>query len=55
MAHEELHLSLRNLEVDDYEQLKVLMDRVYDDIGGAWPRDTIKALVDANGSDTWDF
>jgi predicted amidohydrolase/GNAT superfamily N-acetyltransferase len=45
MAHEELHLNLRNLTLDDYNQLQVLMDRVYHDIGGAWPRDTIKALV----------
>jgi predicted amidohydrolase/GNAT superfamily N-acetyltransferase len=46
MAHEELHLNLRNLTLDDYNQLQVLMDRVYYDIGGAWPRDTIKALVE---------
>ena len=46
MAHEELHLNLRNLTLDDYEQLQVLMDRVYDDIGGAWPKDTIRALVE---------
>ena len=45
MAHEELHLNLRNLEADDYSQLQVLMDRIYDDIGGAWPEDTIKQLV----------
>lgn len=35
---EDLHLNLRNLQVDDYDQLQVLMDRVYDDIGGAWPK-----------------
>ena len=46
MALEDLHLNLRNLTLEDYEQLQVLMDRVYDDIGGAWPRDTIKALVE---------
>ncbi|MGM0569100.1 GNAT family N-acetyltransferase [Marinobacter sp.] len=46
MAHEELHLNLRNLTEGDYEQLKVLMDRVYDDIGGAWPRETINALIE---------
>ncbi|MEH6356662.1 MAG: bifunctional GNAT family N-acetyltransferase/carbon-nitrogen hydrolase family protein [Marinobacter sp.] len=46
MAHEELHLNLRNLTLDDYNQLQILMDRVYHDIGGAWPRDTIKALVE---------
>lgn len=46
MAHEELHLNLRNLTLDDYSQLQELMDRVYDDIGGAWPKETIKALVE---------
>lgn len=46
MAHEELHLNLRNLTLDDYNQLQILMDRVYHDIGGSWPRDTIKALVE---------
>lgn len=46
MAHEELHLSLRNLTLGDYGQLKVLMDRIYDDIGGSWPRDTIRELVE---------
>ena len=45
MAHEELHLNLRNLSEEDYPQLKLLMDRIYDDIGGAWPEDTIKELV----------
>jgi predicted amidohydrolase/GNAT superfamily N-acetyltransferase len=46
MAHEELHLNLRNLNLEDYEQLQTLMDLVYDDIGGAWPKDTIGALVE---------
>lgn len=46
MGREDLHLHLRNLTVDDYPQLKRLMDRVYRDIGGAWPRDTIERLID---------
>ncbi|MCK7543074.1 GNAT family N-acetyltransferase [Marinobacter bryozoorum] len=46
MVHDDLHLNLRNLTEDDYEQLRVLMDRVYDDIGGAWPRETISALIE---------
>jgi predicted amidohydrolase/GNAT superfamily N-acetyltransferase len=46
MAHEELHLNLRNLTLDDYDQLQALMDLVYEDIGGAWPKDTIRALVE---------
>ncbi len=45
MAHEELHLNLRNLNAADYDQLRALMDTVYDDIGGAWPRETITSLV----------
>lgn len=45
MAHEELHLNLRNLHLDDYDQLKHLMDVVYNDIGGAWPQPTIEGLV----------
>ena len=46
MNRDELHLHLRNLSVDDYPQLKGLMDRVYRDIGGAWPKDVIKRLID---------
>lgn len=39
-------LNLRNLQKNDYPQLKVLMDHVYDDIGGAWPEKTINRLID---------
>ena len=46
MAHDELHLQTRNLELRDYPQLRELMDMVYDDIGGAWPRDTIKHMIE---------
>ncbi|WP_447553511.1 GNAT family N-acetyltransferase [Vreelandella sp. EE22] len=47
MSLEELHLNLRNLTSDDYDQLKTLMDAVYHDIGGAWPRHTIDKLIQA--------
>lgn len=43
---EALHLTKRNLTYADYDQLKVLMDLVYDDLGGAWPFHTFKKLVD---------
>ncbi|PAV26405.1 putative amidohydrolase [Tamilnaduibacter salinus] len=46
MAHDDLQINLRALTLEDYDQLRALMDRVYDDIGGAWPRDTIRALVE---------
>ncbi len=45
MSLDDLHLNLRNLTADDYPQLKALMDKVYDDIGGAWPKLTIDKLV----------
>ncbi|QBQ53966.1 bifunctional GNAT family N-acetyltransferase/carbon-nitrogen hydrolase family protein [Nitrosococcus wardiae] len=40
----DLHLKLRNLGVDDLDQLEELMEKVYSDIGGAWPRKTLLAL-----------
>ena len=45
MDLEDLHLTLRTLRPSDYPQLKVLMDKVYDDIGGAWPKKTINRLI----------
>ncbi|HEY5717263.1 MAG TPA: GNAT family N-acetyltransferase, partial [Motiliproteus sp.] len=45
MAVEELHLNLRNLTHQDYPAVRRLMDRVYDDIGGAWPEATLSKLV----------
>lgn len=43
---EDLHLKIRNLEKSDYPQLKLLMDSIYDDIGGAWPEHTIFKLME---------
>lgn len=40
-------LNLRIITPDDYPQLATLMDIVYPDIGGAWPKATIQALVNA--------
>ncbi|MBS9402699.1 GNAT family N-acetyltransferase [Halomonas sp. TRM85114] len=45
MSLDDLHLNLRNLTPDDYPQLKLLMDKVYHDIGGAWPKPTIDKLI----------
>ncbi|ALM51549.1 bifunctional GNAT family N-acetyltransferase/carbon-nitrogen hydrolase family protein [Halomonas huangheensis] len=45
MPIDDLQLNLRNLTTDDYPQLKPLMDRVYHDIGGAWPKLTIDRLI----------
>jgi predicted amidohydrolase/GNAT superfamily N-acetyltransferase len=40
-------LNLRVITPDDYPELAALMDMVYPDIGGAWPKATIQALVNA--------
>jgi predicted amidohydrolase/GNAT superfamily N-acetyltransferase len=40
-------LQLRVITPDDYDQLAEVMDLVYPDIGGAWPKTTIQALVNA--------
>lgn len=46
MQHDDMHLIVRNLEHSDYLQLEILMDRVYNDIGGSWPEHTIHKLID---------
>ncbi|WP_148252909.1 bifunctional GNAT family N-acetyltransferase/carbon-nitrogen hydrolase family protein [Aidingimonas lacisalsi] len=45
MSLDDLHLNLRNLASEDYPQLKQLMDSVYEDLGGAWPKLTIDKLI----------
>ena len=45
MSPDELHLQIRNLRLEDYEQLKALMDAVYKDIGGSWSQFTIEKLI----------
>ena len=41
----EHHLDLRNLRLDDYNDVKALMDTVYANVGGAWPYSNYKAQV----------
>jgi len=45
LQQDDTHLNLRNLTSEDYPQLKRLMDRIYDDIGGSWPEETIEKLA----------
>lgn len=45
MSLQDLQLSLINLQETDYVQVKQLMDMVYTDIGGAWPKKTISQLI----------
>jgi predicted amidohydrolase/GNAT superfamily N-acetyltransferase len=44
---EQHNLRIRNLRLDDYAGVRALMDHVYPDIGGAWPEQTIGALIEA--------
>ncbi|MGD8568448.1 MAG: bifunctional GNAT family N-acetyltransferase/carbon-nitrogen hydrolase family protein [Gammaproteobacteria bacterium] len=41
----DLHLKLRNLESSDYPQVAQLMEEVYADLGGAWSRNSLLALI----------
>jgi len=41
----DLQLKLRNLTIDDLDQLEELMDRVYDDLGGSWPKESLALLL----------
>ncbi|BCE00041.1 carbon-nitrogen hydrolase family protein [Marinicellulosiphila megalodicopiae] len=45
MASQQPLLSISNLHIDQYDQIKRLMDKVYADLGGAWPMHTIKYLI----------
>ncbi len=41
----DLHLKLRNLENEDYPQVGKLMEEIYPDIGGAWSKRSLSALI----------
>jgi predicted amidohydrolase/GNAT superfamily N-acetyltransferase len=43
----DLHLKLRNIEIRDYDAVARLMEEVYPDIGGAWSKESIEALITA--------
>lgn len=45
MTEEVTHLRLRPITGQDYDALATLMDIVYADIGGAWPRATVRQLI----------
>ncbi|RZA15034.1 MAG: GNAT family N-acetyltransferase, partial [Proteobacteria bacterium] len=42
---EKHHLKLRSLTAGDYSDIKVIMDKVYPGIGGAWPEDEYSAML----------
>lgn len=43
--HDEHRLRLRNLRLDDYPDIKAIMDRVYAGVGGAWSEEQFKAQL----------
>lgn len=45
MTEETTKLRLRPLTLADYPQLAQLMNQVYQDIGGAWPKGTLESLI----------
>ncbi|WP_341501294.1 bifunctional GNAT family N-acetyltransferase/carbon-nitrogen hydrolase family protein [Gallaecimonas sp. GXIMD4217] len=47
MAGDDLVLTVRSLEHGDYPALRALMEKVYPDLDGAWPRKTIANLIDS--------
>lgn len=46
MASEKSHLELCNLTLDQYAEIKSLMDEAYPELGGAWPEHTIQRLIE---------
>lgn len=45
MSLEKARLEICNLSMDQYPQIKALMDEAYPELGGAWPRHTISHLI----------
>ena len=45
MAIEAARIEICNLTLDQYPQIKALMDDAYPDLGGAWPRHAIEQLI----------
>ncbi|MGV6807665.1 MAG: bifunctional GNAT family N-acetyltransferase/carbon-nitrogen hydrolase family protein [bacterium] len=45
MEESEHKLDLRNLDLDDYDDIKELMDAVYPGLGGAWPKKKFKSQI----------
>ncbi len=46
MSLEKARLEICNLTMDQYPQIKSLMDEAYPDLGGSWPQHTIKRLIE---------
>lgn len=45
MLEENTHLKLREISLEDYQELASLMNKVYPDLGGAWPESIIEQLM----------
>ena len=45
MSLEKARIEICNLKLEQYAQIKALMDEAYPDLGGSWPRHTIETLI----------
>ncbi|MGB1556310.1 MAG: hydrolase, partial [Oceanococcaceae bacterium] len=45
MEESQHHLALRHLGLNDYPDVRQLMDKVYANLGGAWPQRKFKAQI----------
>ena len=46
MPSDKPHLELCNLSMNQYPQIKEVMDEAYTELGGAWPEHTIQRLIE---------
>lgn len=46
MSIEAARLNIRNLAMEEYPQIKGLMDEAYPELGGAWPQHTLAHLIE---------
>lgn len=44
--HEDTHIELRNLTLDDYDDLKKIMELIYGSMEGPWMKEQVKTLLD---------
>lgn len=43
--NQDVTLKLRNLQLEDFDDIKQVMDRVYPDLGGAWPKNKYVSML----------
>ena len=41
----EVELKLRNIRLEDFDDISQVMNRVYDRLGGVWPKENFVAIL----------